>query len=176
MSTPAYLLLGKIIRPHGIKGEVRAIILTDYPDRIHRLDTIYLSKDPESKHPKAYHIESSRIHQGYFLIKFIGIDERNDAERLREFYIMVDIDNAVPLEADEIYLYQLIGLHVQLQDGQKIGILTDIMETGANYVYLVMSERYGEVLIPATQHTIIETDLNNKRLIVKLPEGLLPST
>ncbi len=176
MSKPDYLLLGKILRPHGIKGEVRAMILTDYPERLQSLDAVYLSTNPQSANPKAYTIEKSRLHQGYFLIKFVGINDRTDAERLREAYLMVDIHHAVPLEDDEIYLYQLIGLQVQLEDGRDLGTLTDILETGANYVYIVTSEQYGEVLIPATPLTIVETDIENKRLIVNLPQGLLPSS
>jgi 16S rRNA processing protein RimM len=87
---------------------------------------------------------------------------------------MVSIEDAVPLDEGEVYLYQLIGMTVQTDDGRELGQITEVLETGANDVYIVKSPDYGEVLIPATDETILETNAETRRIVVKLPEGLLP--
>jgi 16S rRNA processing protein RimM len=102
------------------------------------------------------------------------IDDRSDADMLRGLMVMVKLEDAVPLEDDEIYLYQLIGMTVITDAGETIGELTDVLETGANDVYIVKSSTYGEVLIPVTDETILETNVDGRTIIVALPEGLLP--
>ena len=88
---------------------------------------------------------------------------------------MVAIADAVPLEDGEFYLYQLMGLTVRTQQGQMLGSIIDLIETGANDVYVVNSEQYGEVLIPVTDETVIETNIQDGYILVSLPEGLLPN-
>jgi 16S rRNA processing protein RimM len=87
---------------------------------------------------------------------------------------MVALEDAVPLEDGEHYLYQIIGLRVETETGDVLGTLTEVLETGANDVYIVDSPQYGEVLIPATDETILDTDIQAGRMVVKLPDGLLP--
>lgn len=174
-SQPAYLLLGEILRPHGIRGELRVRVLTDYPERIAELETVYLSLKPNDPQPRPYNVRAVREHQGYLLVTFQQIADRTEAEALRGYYVMVDIENAVPLEDDEIYLYQLIGMTVALEDGEVLGEVVDVLETGANDVYVVHGEKYGEVLIPINDETLIETNTDTNRITVRPPEGLLPA-
>jgi 16S rRNA processing protein RimM len=172
--TPKYLILGEILRPHGIRGELRMRILTDYPERIPHLKTVSVGKSPDAKTVKIYTIQHMRMHRGYGLIKLTDIDDRNDADTLRGLMVMVKLEDAVPLDDDEIYLYQLIGMIVVTDASETIGELTDVLETGANDVYIVKSPTYGEVLIPVTDETILDTDVDGRIIIVALPEGLLP--
>lgn len=173
--TPKYLLLGQILRPHGVRGEVRLRILTAYPERIAELDSVFLGDDPDTDDVMPYGIEHMRMHQDYGLLKLEGVNDRNEAELLRDLYVMVDLEHAVPLEEGEFYLYQLIGLSVNTDDGNALGTLVDVLETGANDVYVVSSPEHGEILIPATDETIIKTDIEAGIVVVKLPDGLLPS-
>jgi len=173
---PTYLLIGEVLRPHGVAGELRVRVLTDYPERIVELDQIYLGTSPTSRKIKPHKLEKMRMHKGYALLKLARIDDRNLADRLRGLYVMVHIDEAIPLEDDEIYLYQLIGMRVQTTDGEDLGKITDVLETGANDVYIVNGGRYGEVLVPVTDETLIETDEINGIITVQLPDGLLPTT
>ena len=173
---PLFLLLGEVLRPHGIRGEVRMRILTDYPERIPHLDHIYLGKDPYSRDVTPYQVEAMRMHQGYGLLKLVDIDSRDAAELLRELLVMIDLEHAVPLEGDEYYLYQLIGLSVQTEAGEILGVLREVLETGANDVYVVESPHYGEVLIPATDETIVTIDIQGGLMVVSLPDGLLPQS
>jgi 16S rRNA processing protein RimM len=117
-----------------------------------------------------------RMHKTYGLLKLEGVDNRDQADRLRELHVMVAIEDAVPLEAGEYYLYQLIGLSVQTDKGEQLGQISDVLETGANDVYIVNSPQYGEILIPVTEETILEIDFDLGIATVSLPEGLLPSS
>lgn len=174
MAEPKYLILGEILRPHSIRGEVRMRILTDYPERISELGTVYLGSSPDSPRIRPYDVQHMRMHQGYGLLKFKTVQDRDQAEMLRGLFVMVEIANAIPLEDDEVYLYQLIGLQVHTEDGEALGTIKEVLETGANDVYIVDSPTYREVLIPATDETILETDIEAGTMIVRLPDGLLP--
>ncbi len=174
MAEPRFLLLGEILRPHGVRGELRMRILTDYPERIVQLEKVYLAEKPDSSDPDAYHVQHMRMHQSYGLLKLEGIDDRDEADRLRELLVMVPLEEAVPLEEGEFYLYQLIGLSVRTTEGETLGAITDVLETGANDVYIVESPVYGELLIPVTDETVLKTDIEQGFILVSLPEGLLP--
>jgi len=171
---PDYLLLGKVLRPHGVRGELKVSILTDYPERLRELDAIFIGSGVDDPAATPYHIQAVRFHQGYALIKFKEVPDRNAAERFRELFVMIDTANAVPLEENEFYLYQLIGLNVQTDSGQPLGTIAEVLETGANDVYVLQSDQYGELLIPAHDETIIKIDFKTEIVTVKLPDGLLP--
>ncbi|MCA9904907.1 MAG: 16S rRNA processing protein RimM [Anaerolineae bacterium] len=173
--TPEYLVLGKILRPHGVRGEIRMHVLTDYPERLADLEYVYLSEDEAGTSVTTYTLEHVRLHQSYALLTLEGIGDRDQAEPLRQLYVLVDMDNAVPLEEGEFYLYELIGVEVSTIDGEVLGALVDVIETGANDVYVVKSAAYGEVLIPAIDGVIVETDIAARKMTVQLPEGLLPA-
>lgn len=173
---PYYLVLGKVLRPHGVRGELRIQLMTDYPERISTLEFVYLGSDPMQEEADRYHLIAMRRNKGYGLLTLQGIQDRNTADTLRDLLVMVDIANAVPLNDGEFYLYQLMGMQVYTDDGKVLGSITDIIETGANDVYVVQSDDYGEVLIPITDETLIETHISARKIIVKLPEGLLPDS
>jgi 16S rRNA processing protein RimM len=171
---PDYLLLGEVLRPHGVLGELRVRIMTDYPERLGELETVYLARDVAGTAARAFRVEKVRRHQGYALMTLRGITNRDHVDPLRGLLVLVSIDDAIPLEDDEIYLYQLIGMIVQTEEGRVLGELTDVIDTGANDVYVVASPEYGEILIPAIDETILKTDTDTNILTVKLLEGLLP--
>lgn len=173
-ATPSYLLVGEILRPHGVTGEMRMRVLTRYPDRLSSIRTLFLAPSPETENPAPYTLQSVRMHQGYALIRLKTITDRDAADRLRQLVVMVAIEDAIPLDEGEHYLFQMIGLKVVTEDQVVLGTITDVLETGANDVYVVQSEQYGEILIPVTDETILETRIDDGLLIVRLPEGLLP--
>ncbi|GIL09262.1 MAG: ribosome maturation factor RimM [Chloroflexota bacterium] len=171
---PRYLLLGEILRPHGVRGELRMRILTDFPERIPGLAAVYVGVGPAAPDVKPYSVEHMRMHQAYGLLKLRGVDDRDQAELLRDLLVMVPLENAVPLEPGEFYLYQLIGLAVETADGTALGTLRDVIETGANDVYVVASPAHGEVLLPAIDEVIVRIDIAAGVMVVNLIEGLLP--
>jgi 16S rRNA processing protein RimM len=174
---PPFLLIGEVLRPHGVRGELKVRLLTRHPEHLAALKTVYLDRDPASTTPIAYTLKAMRPHQDYGLLTFKGIDDRNAAERLREHYVLVALADAVPLADDEAYLYQLIGIELYTEDGARFGTLTEVMETGANDVYIIDSEQHGEVLLPAIDSVILQVDMEAQRMTVHIPEGLLgPAT
>jgi 16S rRNA processing protein RimM len=173
MTPPKYLLIGEILRPHGIRGELRMRILTDYPERVKDLPSVFLGTSPQDQKPKKHHVKSARLHQDYLLITLKEVPDRDKAEMMRGLFVMVDIREAVPLEDDEIYLFQLIGMRVETENGEFLGTVTDVLETGANDVYIIDSPAYGEVLLPVIDGTITKTDTETNTMTVVIPEGLI---
>lgn len=170
---PPFLLLGRILRPHGVRGELRIEVLTAYPERIIPEDRVFVGADPSD--PAAavqYRIDGVRRHQQYLILQLAGVRDRGDADLLRDQYVMVPLDDAVPLEEDEFYLYQIIGLPVYTEDDEHLGEIVDVIETGANDVYVVRGPR-GEILLPAIPDCILDVDVEGKRVTAHLMEGLL---
>lgn len=164
---PRFLAVGRVVRPFGVRGELKVEIHTDYPERLHLHTHLWVGPDPQP-----YPLERVRMHKGYALIKLRGIETRSDAETLRNTWLWIPTEEAVPLEEDEYYEYQLLGLLVITTEGQTLGRITEILSTGANDVYVVRGH-YGEVLLPAIAHVIREIDLDSGRMIVELLDGLL---
>lgn len=170
---PPYLLLGKVLRPHGIRGELRIEVLTAYPERITPDSHVSLGADPEDPDTvTSYRVAAVRTHQQYLILKLDGIDDRNAADLLRDRFLLVTLEDAVPLEDGEFYLYQLIGLAVQTVDGELLGRVVEVLETGANDVYVVQGPR-GEILLPAIEDCIVEVDIKSGTMTVQLLDGLL---
>lgn len=172
-SQPHYLILGEVLRPHGVRGELRIRILTDYPERVSKIKTVYLGRDPMEFDADAYSVQASRIHQDYLLLKLKEIPDRNEAELLRGLYVMVDFDNAVPLDEDEFYLYEVIGLKAYTNEGEWLGTVNNVIETGANDVYVVSGSSHGELLLPVHEETLVDIDFEEGKITLKLPDGLL---
>lgn len=170
---PPFLLLGQVLRPHGVRGELRVNILTDYPERIGPEMVVYLGSDPgDPATVTEYEIVQARRHQQFLILLLKGISDRNAADRLREQYVMVPLDEAVPLDEDEFYLFQAIGLAVYTAEGEHLGRVAEILETGANDVYIVQGPR-GEILLPATDECILDIDIEAGKMTVHLLDGLL---
>ncbi len=150
-------------------------ILTDYPERIPKLDAVFLAKTVQGKDAKTFAVSGMRMHQGHGLLTLDGVKDRDDADRLRQLYVLVRLQDAIPLEDDEFYLYELIGLTMQTEDGYVLGTISNVLETGANDVYVVNSPEHGEVLFPAIDDTIIDHDIEKGVVVVNIPDGLLPN-
>ncbi len=169
--TPSYLTIGDIMRPHGLRGDVRVRIHTSYPERFKQLKTVAVGRAGGPL--KTYTVQHVRLHQEAAILKLAGIDDRESADSLRQLAVFVPIESAVPLEADEYYHYQLIGLRMETAQGEYLGEVTEIIETGANDVYVVRGGAYGEVLIPAIQDVVQHIDLEAQQIIITPLPGLL---
>jgi 16S rRNA processing protein RimM len=167
-ASQGYLAVGNIVGVHGIRGEVKVELLTDYPERFSPGATVYLG--PESL-ARPVRIEAARPHKGMMLVRFAGVPDRNAAELLRDTVLLIPEEQAMPLGVGENYAHDLIGLQVETTDGRVLGKLAEILYTRANDVYVV--KRPGaEVLIPALNEVVITVDLEAGRMLVQLPEGL----
>ena len=163
---PRYLVIGRIARPFGLRGELKVQLLTEFPERLGRLRTVYLGSQAEP-----WTVGEVRLHKEAALFKLAGCDDRAGAEALRGALVQITMDDAVPLGADEYYEYQIVGMTVVEQDGTLLGKVTEIIDTGANDVYVVVGPD-GELLLPAIESAILEIDLDADRMVVHVMEGL----
>lgn len=165
---PRFLAVGQVVKPHGIRGEVAVEILTDFPGRFALLERVYLNE----KEPRQVPLEGVRFHKGRALLKLGGYDDRTAVEALRGEMVLVPIDEAMPLEPDQYYQEDLIGLEVWTIDDEYLGDVVEILETGANDVFIVQGDR-GEILLPAIEQVVQWIDLEENRMVVELMEGLI---
>lgn len=171
---PAYLVIGQILRPHGLRGEVRMRVLSDDPARLPQLERVYLADSADEPKPEPRALQGLRFNKDVALLSLAGCRNRNEAELLRDKTVLISIDQAPPLQDGEYYLFELIGLSV-LADEIEIGRVAEVLQTGANDVYLVDGGPFGEVLIPAHEETILNIDFAAETITMSLPEGLLPA-
>ena len=167
METPRHLIIGRVLKPFGVRGELKVEILTDFPERFASLRTVYLGDDA-----KSFSVEQARWHGGAALIKLAGIDTPEDAATLREQWVRVAVEDAVALPTGRVYLYQLIGLRVKTTAGQSLGEITEVLDTRANGVYIV-HDGTREILLPAIPDVVKEINLERGEMIVALIDGLV---
>jgi 16S rRNA processing protein RimM len=173
-SSPRFLTIGVFSRPHGVRGELRLRPLTAFPDRIQDLKSIYVGRDQQDDTSlRLYDVTRARRDRGEWLISLAGIEDRDAADRFRGSYVLVTLEDAVPLAEDEIYLFQVIGLSVYTEEGLALGRVAEVIETGANDVYVVRGP-LGEVLIPAIDQVVLKIDPDADQMIIRPLPGLLP--
>jgi 16S rRNA processing protein RimM len=165
--SPQYLIIGRVFKPWGVRGEVKVEILTEFPERFASLRTVYLGDDA-----KPFLVTGARLHGNAALLKFKGIDVPEDAEALRDQVVQVAREDAVKLPKGKLYLYQLIGLRVVTVEGEALGEITDVIDTGANDVYVV-HDGQREILVPAIEEVVKEISLERSEVRVQLMEGLI---
>lgn len=162
--------IGVIRGAYGLRGEVRVAPLTDFPERFNKMEKVFVV-GPGVR--TLMNVENTRTANQTILFKFQGIDSRETAEGMRGRYLMVPENEVYPLPEGSYYYFQLKGLQVYDQELGYLGILQDILETGANDVYSIKSEEYGEILIPAIKEVVLKVDLEKKEMQIKLLPGLL---
>ena len=161
--------IGIIVKPQGLNGETRVLPTTDEPGRFSLLETVLIEKNNEIKQ---YKIENVRPHGNMLLIKFAGVNDRNAAELLNGAVIKIPADIALPLGDDEYYIRDLIDMEVFTDESKKIGVIRDVLITGANDVYVVKTPDGREILIPAIKECILSVSVKNNRMDIHLMDGL----
>ncbi len=170
MDSKDLLQVGVITSTHGVRGEVKVFPTTDDPRRFKGLKKVTLDTGKERKE---LHIQGVKFFKQFVILKFEGIDNINDVEKYKRCPLLVTREDAVPLEEDEYFIADMIGMEVATEDGEAFGTLKDVIGTGANDVYVVESLRYGDVLIPAIKECILSVDIEEKKMKVHLMEGLI---
>ncbi|MGI5935734.1 MAG: ribosome maturation factor RimM [Oscillospiraceae bacterium] len=157
-----YLEAGKIVNTHGIRGEVKIMPWADSADFLLNFDTLYIDGEP-------VRLLGGRVHKSFFIARFKGVENVNDAMRLKNKVVFIDRDD-VTLPEGEFFLQDIIGARVVDEDGNELGRLDDILELPAGNVYVVQGER--EILIPARPEFILNTDVDAGEITVRLLEGM----
>jgi 16S rRNA processing protein RimM len=163
---PEFLAIGRVLRPHGVRGELLLEALTDFPEHLDGVGTLYLG-DAAEPHPLA----GARMHRGRLLIQLEDCVDREAAEAFRGQLVQIWFGDAAPPPPGSYYYHQVVGLAVVTEEGETLGDVTEILETGSNDVYVVNGPS-GEILLPALKSVILKVDLEAKRMTVHLIEGL----
>lgn len=164
---PVYLTVGFLRRPHGLRGEIIMDLHTDFPERLKRGRKMFVSEEH-----KPVTIQSVREHQNGVLIKFHGIDTTEDAGQYRNQWVYVKAKDLPPLPEGQIYQHELYGFKVVDDQDNVLGELVEIIETGANNVYVVRDGSGRELLLPAIPSVILDLDTGRRLMRVHLLEGL----
>lgn len=165
---PEYLVVGYLRRPHGVHGEIIMDLHTDFPERLKTGNTLFAG---EAHRPVS--LTGIRAHGTGRLVKFAGVESPEAAGQFRNQWLFVKrADVPTPAEG-QLYQHQLFGLEVRDEDGRQLGRLTEIIETGANDVYVVTDENGREVLLPAIPPVILAIDLERRTMRVHVLEGLM---
>ena len=165
-----FLKVGVIVRAHGLRGEVKVYPTTDEPERFLELSGVILDN---GKVRRELTIENVRFFKNLVIVKFEEINDCNEAEGYRQAELWIPREEGAALLEDEYYIADLLGMKVILEDGSDLGVLKDVLETGANDVYVVKTAQGREVLLPAIHECILDVDVEQGIMKVHLMKGLL---
>lgn len=163
--------VGKVVNTHGIKGEVKVLRISDFEERFEVGETLFLVM--ESDQFVELVIDAHRVHKGFDLIRFKGLENINDVEHFKGAILKITEEQLTDLEEDEFYYHEIIGCDVYLKSGEKLGNIKEILSPGANDVWVVQQERGKDVLIPYIEDVVKQVDIPDKKVVIEPMEGLL---
>ncbi|MHB8064207.1 MAG: ribosome maturation factor RimM [Ruminiclostridium sp.] len=165
-----YLIIGQLVNTHGVKGELKSTVLTDDPQRFLDLEWVYIDKKGTLE---KYFISGVKFLKHLVVLKFDGVDSIEAAEKLKGLYLKIDRANAVKLPKDSFFITDILGMQVYNENNELLGQLSNVIQTGSNDVYVVKNQEGKEILIPALKSVVKEISLDDRRISVVLPKGLL---
>lgn len=169
-----YLNVGKIVNTQGIKGEVRVISSSDFTKERYKVgNTLTLFQD--GKQPVDLVIKSHRKHKSFDIVSFEDHPWINDVEKYRDGILKIRKEDTGSLEDNEYYYHEIVGLEVFTEDGEKLGVIKEILSPGANDVWVIKDIKPGkkDILIPYIESVVKSVDIADNKVIVDIPEGLL---
>lgn len=165
-----YLRVGVISATHGLKGEVKVFPTTDDPERFRKLKKVYLDTGKDYMPLK---VTGIKFFKNQVILKFQEFQDINEIEKYRGKDLLIDREQAVPLAENENFIVDLIDMDVYDEEEKRLGTLTDVLQTGANDVYVIEKDEGKEILLPAIPSCILDVDVEAAKMIVRIPEGLL---
>lgn len=163
------LQVGVITTTHGVRGEVKVFPTTDDAARFKKLKTVILD---DGKGKRELEITSVKFFKNLVILKFKGLDNMNEVEGLRQAKLLVTREHAVPLKKDEYFIADLLGLAAISDEGEALGTISDVLQTGANDVYVISRENTPDLLVPAIKECILNVDIAEGCMTVHLLPGL----
>ncbi|MUK89937.1 ribosome maturation factor RimM [Ornithinibacillus sp. L9] len=163
--------VGKIVNTHGIRGDVKVLRISDFDERFHIGETLYIELGTNDMHSLI--IDGHRIHKGFDLLHFKGYDNINDVEHFKGSFLKISEDQQDELEENEYYYHEIIGCQVQTTDQRELGVIKEILSPGANDVWVVKQKKGKDILIPYIEEVVKEIDVEAKHVVIEPMEGLL---
>ncbi|HXG92261.1 MAG TPA: ribosome maturation factor RimM [Blastocatellia bacterium] len=165
------VVIARVVKARGIRGEVACSIETDFPERFHSLRRVTLLMPDQSR--SSLEVEDAWFHKDRVILKFEGVDTMSDAERLVGARLVIHESDAMPLDEDEFYEHQLIGSEVITAEGQSVGSVIRLMRTGGTDLLVIEGDGGRELLVPFADDICTEVDVAAKRITINPPEGLM---
>ncbi len=169
-------LVGRVMRAHGVQGEMKVLPETDDPERFEDFETLYIGPSAEQTQPhdvQTVRFQQTKKHGLVVLVRLEGIDTPEDADALRRALVFAPEDALPPLDEDEFFLHDLEGFTVLTEDGEEIGVVKEVLEMPAQFIFVVARPNRPDALIPHVAEFVLDLDLDAERLTVRPIEGLL---
>jgi 16S rRNA processing protein RimM len=170
MSEKLYTI-GKIVNTHGIRGELKVILETDFPERFDIGNELVIVSPSNQQTPVT--VQSARLHKNMYVVKFKQFDNINDVEKYKGSLLKIEEKYQQPLEEGEYYYREIIGCRVVTEEGEELGPITEILTPGANDVWVVSKPKSKQILIPVIDDVVLDVDVANKIVKIHVLEGLL---
>lgn len=164
---PEQLVVGRIARPHGVRGALVVDPVSRVIESLRPGSIVFIGELE-----RTFEIVNIRPHRKRYLVAVEGIDDRNQADEYRDLEVKLSYEEGAPLDEHEYYYWQILGMTVDTEQGEQLGEVIDIIETGANDVYIIRSSSGDDLLIPAIEDVILKVDLEANRMRVRLLPGL----
>ena len=165
--------VGTIANTHGIRGELKVVSHTDFPEERFAPKSSLFIQNPNNGQTILPPVERSRLHKNVYMVKFVGLDNINDVEKYKGWLLKVSEENRDQLEEDEYYYSDIIGCQVVTDEGEELGVIKEILAPGANHVWVVKRPKGQDVLLPVIDEVILKVDVASKMVTVHLMEGLI---
>lgn len=163
------LEVGKIVNTHGLRGEVKVVPWTDYPEVFEDIETVYIKKKTEYER---LDIAGLKYQKNNLIVRFSQLKDINEAEKYKNQVLYAERDALGELPEGVYYIADLIGLEVVKEDGEKVGVINDVFNTGSSDIYDVKREGKKNMLIPVIDDVVIDIDIENGKVTVRMMEGL----
>lgn len=173
MMSGNWFTVGKIVNTHGIKGEVKLLSSTDFPEeRFKSGARLTIWNDTMDKSLEAI-VEFARPHKNVYIVKFKGWSDINVVERYKGWSVKVSADQLGELAENEFYYHEIVGCEVVTEEGETVGVVTEILSPGANDVWVVKPQKGKDIYIPYIEDVVKHVDVAAKRVTIHLMEGLV---
>lgn len=165
--------VGKVANTHGIKGELKIIPLTDFPEERFVKGSQLTLIDQSDKESIQVVVESARLHKNTYIVKLTAYDNINEVEKYKGWMLKIEQEQLADLDEDEYYYHEIVGCSVASDDGEELGTVSEILAPGANHVWVVDRPNGKPLLLPVIDDVVLNVDIESKRITVHLMEGLV---
>ncbi|ANF96494.1 ribosome maturation factor RimM [Paenibacillus bovis] len=168
-----WLMVGKIVNTHGIRGELKIYPNTDFPEVRFAPGNKLQMINEETGASQQVEVQTSRLQKNMYVIRFKGFGNINEVEQYKGWVLKVSKNDTVDLEEDEYYFHEIIGCEVVTDEGQSLGVITEILTPGANDVWVVKPAKGKDILIPYIHDVVLDINVEDKKITIHVMEGLL---
>ncbi|MGG1514672.1 ribosome maturation factor RimM [Paenibacillus oryzisoli] len=169
--TESLKTVGKIVNSHGIRGELKVVPETDFPERFDKGSELIIVDAKNVQTPVT--VKTSRLHKNVFIVQFEQFSNINDVEKFKGALLKIEGKHQQPLEEGEYYYHEIIGCKVVTEEGRELGEISEILTPGANDVWVVSLGKGKELLLPVIDDVVLDVDVPNKTIRIHLMEGLM---